>query len=578
MEVNQSNFRRQLLPILRHIADASFVTFDLEMSGINIRPKHSTGDRSLDVGKPSLQQQYDEMRSAAETFQVLQVGITCVEEDREKGPDGKSSLFCTSSSHDVDFYLARPFNFNLNPLSAEGVDLRLDRTFTFSTSACDFLSKNSFDFGKVFKEGVPYLSRDEEDERREEYAQRAMKNARIPDIIISPEDVSTLEFSRSTRKTIAAWAKQQEAEHDFVNIGNDAGPMNAFQRRIVHQIVRNEFPALRVFARNDGSFMQVEKLDQERENNFQKRHAARFNTLIGRQKGLRWIFEALAGGDLSGIDPEWFYDKSAPDSEEQRARVQAELASITSLIRTKKHILVGHNLFADLAFLFATFVGHLPVNVKHFQEDIHALFPHVIDTKFVASYGTDAMNPRVGLKDLLAPLRKIHVPLIVLHEKHTAYGASFGKEHEAGFDSWMTAELFVKLAEQKYREAKALPDAPFSDSDSDSDTPGGGGATLLDPTDGNGHSPAEWHARQLNAGSDNMFAVLTDEFDQKSGSGIGTPKQWLPSFHSKFWDLYMNKLRVNASESGMCDLAEREDDERLNGLRRKGKKKVGFVI
>ncbi|PBP26994.1 CAF1 family ribonuclease [Diplocarpon rosae] len=550
MEVNQSNFRRQLLPILQHIANASFVTFDLEMSGINIRPKHSSGDRSHDVGKPSLQQQYDEMRLAAETFQVLQVGITCVEEDREK-----------------EFYLARPFNFNLNPLSAEGVDLRLDRTFTFSTSACDFLKKNSFDFGKVFKEGVPYLSRDEEEERREEYAQRASKNAKIPDIVIAPDDVSTLEFSRSTRKTIAAWARKPEAEHDFVNIGNDAGPMNAFQRRIVHQIVRNEFPSLRVFARNDGSFMQVERLDQEREDNFQKRHAAR----------LRWIFEALAGGDLSGIDPESLYDKSAEDSGEQLARVQVELASLISLIRTKRHILVGHNLFADLAFLFATFVGHLPVNVKHFQEDIHALFPHVIDTKFVATYGTDAMNPRVGLKDLLAPFRKTHVPLIVLHEKHNAYGAGFGKEHEAGFDSWMTAELFVKLAAQKYREAKALPDAAFSDSDSDSDTPGGGGATLLGSIGSDGHHPAEWHARQLNARRGNMYILLADEFDQKSGSGTGAPKHWLPSFNSKFWDLYMNKLRVNASEGGMCDLAEREDDERLDGLRRKGKK-VGFVL
>ena len=85
MEVDQAHFRRQLLPILKNIANASFVTFDLEMSGITTRPKFSAGDRSHDVGKPSLQQQYDDMRSAAETFQVLQFGITCVEEDREKG-------------------------------------------------------------------------------------------------------------------------------------------------------------------------------------------------------------------------------------------------------------------------------------------------------------------------------------------------------------------------------------------------------------------------------------------------------------------------------------------------------------
>jgi poly(A)-specific ribonuclease len=85
MEVDSAHFRQILLSILNNISAATYVTFDLEMSGITTRPKHGTGDRSHDVGKPSLQQQYEEMKSAAETFQILQIGITCVEEDREKG-------------------------------------------------------------------------------------------------------------------------------------------------------------------------------------------------------------------------------------------------------------------------------------------------------------------------------------------------------------------------------------------------------------------------------------------------------------------------------------------------------------
>ncbi len=92
-------------------------------------------------------------------------------------------------------------------MSADGANLNLDRTFTFSTSACDFLSKNGFDFGKVFKDGIPYLSRDEEVERREEYAERANKNKKIPNIVIAPEDSATLEFTRLARKTISTWAK-----------------------------------------------------------------------------------------------------------------------------------------------------------------------------------------------------------------------------------------------------------------------------------------------------------------------------------------------------------------------------------
>ncbi|KAK0128249.1 hypothetical protein ONS95_000226 [Cadophora gregata] len=546
MEVDQAHFRRQLLPILKNIANATFVTFDLEMSGISTRPKYSAADRSHDVGKPTLQQQYDDMRSAAETFQVLQFGITCVEEDRDK-----------------EFYLARPYNFNVNPLSAEGIDLRLERTFTFSTSACDFLNRNGFDFGKVFREGVPYLSRDEEDERRAEHSQRAQKNASIPDIVVGPEDLSTIEFSRLARKTITDWLNDPKPDLDFVNVGSDAGSLNGFQRRLVHQLVRNEFPTLRTFARNDGHFMQIERLDVKKEEEFQKRKDMRFNMLVAKQKGLRWIFEALSGGELSDIDPDWFCSKSAEDSEEQWFKVQREFAEVVETLRNKKHIIVGHNLFADLAFLFRTFIGHLPVNVKHFQEDIHALFPYVIDTKYIATYGADAMSTRSNLKELLAPLRKTHVPLILLHESHTTYGAEFGKEHEAGFDSWMTAELFVKLAASKRSEANGSYD---SDSEESSDISSGG--VRLSKTERSSSTsslPPAWHANQLNT---NPYAALSlDSPEEKEKDS----KQWLPPFEHKFWDIYVNKLRVNASEGGVCDLAEREDDERLNGLRRRAR-------
>jgi poly(A)-specific ribonuclease len=85
MDVDQVHFPKRLLGILGNIANATFVTFDLEMSGITTRPKYSSRDRSHDVSKPSLQQQYEEMKSAAESFQILQMGLTCVEEDREKG-------------------------------------------------------------------------------------------------------------------------------------------------------------------------------------------------------------------------------------------------------------------------------------------------------------------------------------------------------------------------------------------------------------------------------------------------------------------------------------------------------------
>lgn len=85
MDVDANQFRQCLLQILRDISQAKIITFDLEMSGISTKPKSAAGERSFDAGKPTLQQQYEEMKYAAETYQVLQMGVTCVSEDREKG-------------------------------------------------------------------------------------------------------------------------------------------------------------------------------------------------------------------------------------------------------------------------------------------------------------------------------------------------------------------------------------------------------------------------------------------------------------------------------------------------------------
>lgn len=71
--------------------------------------------------------------------------------------------------------------------------------------------------------------------------------------------------------------------------------------------------------------------------------------------------------------------------------------------------------------------------------------------------------------------------------------------------------------------------------------------------------PAEWHARQLN----NRFAALS-ALGKQHGNGGGKKKgkgkekegngQWLPGIGDVFWETYVNKLRVNASEGGVCDL------------------------
>lgn len=90
MDIDSQRFYPHLLQVLKHISNATFITFDLEMSGISIRQRHGVGARTA---KPTMQQQYEETKEAAEKYQILQLGITCVEKDEELGNDSQIPNF-----------------------------------------------------------------------------------------------------------------------------------------------------------------------------------------------------------------------------------------------------------------------------------------------------------------------------------------------------------------------------------------------------------------------------------------------------------------------------------------------------
>jgi poly(A)-specific ribonuclease len=189
-----------------------------------------------------------------------------------------------------EYYLARPFNFNLSPLfylDNKIKDRFPERKIVFSSSAADFLQGEGFSIGKVFSEGVFYLSHAEEEETRERFRQRSEREKKKSDVVIPPSDTRALEFYRNARKTIAAWVNSTKVqyhpplmchsdhlltfvifkpEQDFVNIGDaQGGDLNGYQRLLVHQLVKNEFPGYRSFARNRQSFVQVEKIDPKKD-------------------------------------------------------------------------------------------------------------------------------------------------------------------------------------------------------------------------------------------------------------------------------------------------------------------------
>ena len=181
MNVERNNFFEILPTILKRISNAHFIAFDLELSGIPER------GQNRDKGRASRQERYAELKAAAEKYQILQVGLTIVEEDRANNR-----------------YLIRPFNFNLSPLVEDETYVGVERDFTYSSSAVNFLRREGYDMSSPFSSGVPYLTRQETDLAWQRVRRRFDRNM-IPDIIPAASDIQALSFIARVQREVSKW-------------------------------------------------------------------------------------------------------------------------------------------------------------------------------------------------------------------------------------------------------------------------------------------------------------------------------------------------------------------------------------
>ena len=259
-----------------------------------------------------------------------------------------------------------------------------------------------------------------------------------------------MEFLRRVRSEVDGWLKTGQPSAHSVVIGpletnGETNPeLNRFERRLVHQIVRAEYPNL-VSIPNKG-LVRVSRLDPEREEYIKAQRKREAHDRIIRQTGFRWIVEALCGNAPDAVDVRsfaqtpggvpGFVDLDMLKSRFNRAK---------HMIRNKKTALFGHNLFLDLIYFYRTFIGALPDTVEEFGSLIHKLFPIIVDTKYMATHNCGDINPQSSLEQIAEKLAEQQKPSVITHEHYNKYTDTTAF-HEAGYDSMLTAEVAVRLS------------------------------------------------------------------------------------------------------------------------------------
>ncbi|OQO11007.1 hypothetical protein B0A48_05262 [Cryoendolithus antarcticus] len=443
MDVNKTSFYPLILDILADISESHFVAFDLELSGVPV--KQSGAKRR--IGRATLQERYVEVKEAAEKYTILQIGLTCVSEDVETGK-----------------YICKPYNFELTPLvDVPGLDL--ERDFSFQTGAVEFLNRVGYDFSKPFSIGVPYLAPHEAQQARESHAHRQDKSA-IADLQIKETDIESLALLRRVRQEIDTWLADGSPDApgsiDITSvapstIGDEIPEMTRFAKRLAHQLVRAEYPRLITVSRRN--CVQVMHLDEAREARILADRKAELKERIGRQKGFSWIIESLLGVDISNFN----LRLCATDRETGEA-VYADMDEYNAhfhraefKLRSRPRVMVGHNCFLDLVYIYRTFIGPLPDSVDEFSKLMHKHWPLIVDTKYMATHNCGDINPASSLEEIATQLEQSEIHIDELDPLHSKY-RDVQVLHEAGFDSWLTAQIAIRLSMKLEREGAYVED------------------------------------------------------------------------------------------------------------------------
>ena len=186
MEVGTHNFERVLPQVLSDIASASCIAIDTEFTGLTT--ESSLRPHNLDT----IDTRYACVRNASK-FGLLQYGICPFIADPVTGA-----------------FVAKPYTFLVLPrVSPIGSDDGRsgwggDAILTLSTSAVEFLSRNSLDFNAWSSRGLTFLSREAEKilrkQRREEAVAKIARSIVSVDAEEAPQASSTGEGGGATTR------------------------------------------------------------------------------------------------------------------------------------------------------------------------------------------------------------------------------------------------------------------------------------------------------------------------------------------------------------------------------------------
>ncbi|KAI9294691.1 ribonuclease CAF1 [Neoconidiobolus thromboides FSU 785] len=376
MDIGKSNFAIHYPEIEKAINTCSFISFDAEFSGLD------TYNTQEELSSDENESIYYNMKKRMGDYKIIQIGL---------------SVFHQIPVKPIQ-YQAKVYNFYIFPAVTD--QREASSKFVCHPSAINFLCNEGFDFNKLFYDGIPYLTTEEEAKYKES-KMRIMDNKRdLADI-----DERGKAFMKNKKEEIVKFLEGSELELPITC------PNNYF-RILIYQNISAEY-STSLMAKGTDSGVLISRFNKKEYDRSQKKKLNKIEREIKEKVGFRKVIDCM--------------------------------------IKSKKP-LIGHNMFLDICHLLKQFViTPLPDSYKDFLTVLREKFPVIYDTKFLFDSAFNLNHNETNDSSLLTvrtitsktPYPKVKIKF---YEEHNKYLMGDGSQHhEAGYDAFVTGEVFLTI-------------------------------------------------------------------------------------------------------------------------------------
>lgn len=401
MDVTRDNFIELLPEISDTIRECDFIAIDTELSGLT----RERNNNRFDVPE----ERFAKFVESSRGFFIMQFGLSCFTRN--------ASLA----------YSNKTYNFYIFPQPNSGYGDN-NRTFSLQAQSIQFLTEHGFDFNKLFKHGVSYLTFKE-------------------------------------KQAITAQLKSENKARSKVDRGTSTG-LPVFVPQNMSENCRDWLNKVKSFVAERKNSMDTSESGDTRKNRLYLRtcNTKHKRNIFKRVLECEQLIENIVIGSQEVPDKDETYlvidyiDKEVKKEKEKNELIAAKgFLEILELVILNKKPIVGHNLTLDLIQIINQFMEPLTNDYSSFKELCNSLFPYIYDTKYIATLILDPdtlSNNQTRLLDLYCQLRDSDaLPKIQV----TNVGKPDNDQelpHQAGYDAYMCGYSFIVLCESYLKEKR----------------------------------------------------------------------------------------------------------------------------